>query len=501
MLGFSVMDQIRKMFYKKDHHGGALDSDYAPIADERMPLALEDEDSNGYAASSFLGGESEEEAPFSWFEYSIFALIGVAMLWAWNMFMAAAPYFQTRFANDPWILANFQPTITSASTCTNLAAMLILTNIQYSASYPFRINTALIMNVIIFGLLTASTSIFLHAPPSMYLAFLVVMVSGSAWACGLIQNGAFAYAASFGRPEYTQAIMAGQGVAGVLPPLAQMFTVLVFPVSAPDSTAPPPEADPSTLNYDAVAEAATSAFFYFLTAVCISVGALIAFQPLMRRHDRLVETRMAQAMSESLASIEDAERAARKVVSLKTLFFKLHWLALAVFGCFLVSMFFPVLTPKVLSVTMPKPTSGTSVPAPTGPAILQPSAFISLAFFFWNLGDLLGRMSTMLPAPTMFHERPVLLFAFAIGRLLFLPLYFLCNLGGRGAIVNSDLFYLLLVQLPYGLSSGWLSSTSMMAAGEWVEDGEREAAGSFMGMCLVAGLTCGSFLSFSVSQI
>lgn len=163
MLRFSVMDQIRKMFYKKKDHHGAADADYAPIVDERMPLALEDEDSNGYAASSFLEGEVEEEAPFSWFEYSIFALIGVAMLWAWNMFMAAAPYFQTRFASDPWVLANFQPTITSASTCTNLAAMLILTNIQYSASYPFRINTALFMNVVIFGLLTASTSIFLHA--------------------------------------------------------------------------------------------------------------------------------------------------------------------------------------------------------------------------------------------------------------------------------------------------------------------------------------------------
>ena len=27
--------------------------------------------------------EEEEEAPFSWFEYTIFAGIGVAMLWAW----------------------------------------------------------------------------------------------------------------------------------------------------------------------------------------------------------------------------------------------------------------------------------------------------------------------------------------------------------------------------------------------------------------------------------
>ncbi|KAL1903300.1 hypothetical protein Sste5346_000585 [Sporothrix stenoceras] len=485
------MDKLRQMFAKKDAGDGP---GYEPVSDERMPLALEDDRHSGYA-SSLMEGELEDDvdaAPFSWFEYSIFVLIGVAMLWAWNMFMAAAPYFQMRFSEDPSILAIFQSTIISVSTCTNLAAMLVLTNIQYSASYPFRINTALIINVIIFSLLTASTSIFLNVYADVYLLFLVVMVAGSAWACGLIQNGAFAYAASFGRPEYTQAIMAGQGIAGVLPPLAQMVTVLVFPPPPPPgaNTIDPRAAAP---NYEAVAAAGTSAFYYFMTAVVISVAALVAFQPLMRRHDRIVENRMAQALSESLASIEDAERAARKVVSLKTLFFKLHWVALSVFICFVVTMFFPVFTPKVLSVR----TDGGA----SAPAILQPPAFIPLAFFFWNLGDLLGRITTMLPVPEVLQRRPVLLFAFGIARLLFLPLYFLCNVGGRGAVVNSDLFYLLLVQLPFGLSSGWLSSTAMMTAGEWVEDGEREAAGGFMGLCLVAGLAVGSFLSFTVASI
>ncbi|CAK7205930.1 hypothetical protein SEUCBS139899_008710 [Sporothrix eucalyptigena] len=490
------MDRIRNMFAKKKDAGDG--QGYNPDQDERMPLALED-DRSSYC-SSLMEGVLEDDngaAPFSWFEYSIFVLIGVAMLWAWNMFMAAAPYFQMRFAEDASILAIFQSTIISVSTCTNLAAMLVLTNIQYSASYPFRINTALLINFIVFSLLTASTSIFLHVYTDVYLMFLVVMVAGSAWACGLLQNGAFAYAASFGRPEYTQAIMAGQGIAGVLPPLAQMVTVLVFPPPATPGGESVIKAQHAVPNIDIIAKAGTAAFYYFMTAVIISVATLIAFQPLSRRHDRIVENRMAQTLSESMASIEDAERAARRVVSLKTLFFKLHWLALAVFICFVVTMFFPVLTPKVLSNRQPDSTGNPS----SVPIILQPPAFIPLAFFFWNLGDLLGRMSTMLSVPEVLQRRPVLLFAFGIARLLFLPLYFLCNIGGRGAIIDSDLFYLLLVQLPFGLTSGWLSSTAMMTAGEWVADGEREAAGGFMGLCLVAGLTVGSFLSFSVTHI
>ncbi|EFW99377.1 nucleoside transporter family [Grosmannia clavigera kw1407] len=508
----AIIDRLRGILPAK----AAEEREYAPL--NGGPLALVGEDENGYATSSLLEGsgediETENEAVFSWMEYSIFAIIGVAMLWAWNMFLAAAPYFQMRFATDPWALANFQSTITSVSTGTNLAAMLVLTNIQYSASYPFRINSALVINVAVFGLLTASTSLFLHVSPTVYLAFLLLMVSAAAWACGLIQNGAFAFAASFGRPEYTQAIMAGQAVAGVLPPIAQMVSVLAFAPSGGPPGGPPPKLVSATSNdvisnQDAIAAAGTSAFFYFLTAVTISVVALAAFQPLVRRHHRLVEARMVEALSESMASIEEAERTARKVIGMKALFRKLHWVALTVFMCFLITMFFPVFTPKVLSVTTPRsPASSTSPdaaqppPMSQQPRLLQPSAFIPLAFFFWNLGDLLGRMSTMLPMATRLRQRPVVLFVPSVARLAFLPLYLLCNLGGRGASVNSDLFYLFCVQLPFGLSSGFLSSSAMMAAGEWVSDGEQEAAGGFMGLCLVAGLTVGSLLSFTVARI
>jgi len=99
------------------------------------------------------------------------------------------------------------------------------------------------------------------------------------------------------------------------------------------------------------------------------------------------------------------------------------------------------------------------------------------------------------------RRRPVVLFAAAVARLLFLPLYLLCNIGDTGAAVRSDVFYLCLVQFPFGLTNGWLGSSSMMAAGEWVEEGEREAAGGFMGLCLVAGLTVGSLLSFTASGV
>jgi equilibrative nucleoside transporter 1/2/3 len=193
-------------------------------------------------------------------------------------------------------------------------------------------------------------------------------------------------------------------------------------------------------------------------------------------------------MMESITSIEEAERAQRKVVSLLTLYKKLHWLAAAVFLCFAVTMFFPVFTAQILSIR----------PAESAPRLFQPATFIPLAFLFWNTGDLLGRLANLFPFSL--KRQPVLLFLVSILRLIFLPSYLLCNIGGRGALVNSDVFYLLIVQLGFGLTNGWLGSSCMMAATEWVEEGQREATGGFMGLNLVAGLTVGSLLSFTAAK-
>ncbi|ROW17778.1 hypothetical protein VPNG_00888 [Cytospora leucostoma] len=467
-------------------------------SDEYEPLRTSGDDVRDEEAAA-----DEGETPFSWFEYSIFVLIGVAMLWAWNMFLAASPYFASRFLDDPWSAQNFQSAILSVSTITNLGSMLILANLQRSADYTNRIKLALIINTIAFALLTLSTKVFTHVSSKVYLAFLLVDVFFAALATGLFQNGAFAFATNFGRPEYMQAIMAGQGVAGVLPSLAQMVSVLVVPPPPPPTQGSGgsdgnsrPDVDPTS----------TAAFIYFLTAVLVSIFTVVAFLPLVRRHDLLVEARMATSRPDLAASmshehgahahahthheIQEAEQAARRVVSLPALLRELHWLAGAIFMCFVVTMFFPVFTSKVLSTHEPPRNR-----------VFSPEVFIPMAFLSWNLGDLCGRVSTAGAWSASARRRPAVLFAVGVGRLVFLPAYLLCNVGGRGASLSSDAFYLLLVQFPFGLTNGWLASNAMMGAGEWVEEQEREAAGGFMGLCLVAGLAAGSLLSFTAAGI
>lgn len=416
------------------------------------------------------------------------------------MFLAASPYFASRFSDDTWATQNFQSAILSVSTLTNLGSMLALTNMQRSANYPNRIKLALLINTAAFALLTLSTSVFTAVPPRLYLSFLLVDVCFAALATGLFQNGAFAFAASFGRPEYTQAIMAGQGVAGVLPALAQIVSVLVVPPT--QGTAGDGDDSNNNSGGDDSDPVGSAAFIYFLTAVLVSLCTLLAFLPLVRRHDRLVEARMAASHPDLAASmlsthshhdIQEAEQAARRVVGMRALFRKLHWLAGSVFMCFAVAMFFPVFTAKI-----PSTRGGGS----GGSRLFDAEVFIPLAFFAWNLGDLAGRVATVGKWNATVRTRmPALLFIVSVARAGFLPLYLLCNIRGRGAVVSSDFFYLVIVQFPFGLTNGWLASNSMMGAAEWVDEDEREAAGGFMGLSLVAGLAVGSLLSFTAAGI
>ncbi|KAJ4298267.1 hypothetical protein N0V90_006167 [Kalmusia sp. IMI 367209] len=444
------MGLIQRIFHRKDP-----ETSYAPLE----------------GGSEHPDGEQishEEQREYSRVDYYVFLLLGVAMLWAWNMFLAAAPYFQRRFESDERLLRNFQSTELAVSTAGNLGSMIVLTKLQANASYPKRITSSLILNIFLFTLLAISTRAFLGVSAGVYFVFLMFVVFSASLATALCQNGVFAYVASFGREEYTQGIMTGQGIAGVLPCIAQIVSVISIPAKETQEGAPQ--------------ESSKSAFVYFLTATVISAITLVAFIYLLSKPGSREQLRQSLNGDETDAGYTIT---ARKSIPLLRLLQKLYWLAGAVFLAFAITMFYPVFTQKILSVRDPM----------TAPRIFQPAVFIPLGFLFWNIGDLIGRVLPGVPGLTL-TGRPRLLFIMAVSRLAFIPLYLLCNIGGKGATIGSDFFYLFIVQLFFGISNGYIGSNCMMGFVEWVDAEEREAAGGFMSLCLVAGLTAGSFLSF-----
>ena len=337
-----------------------------------------------------------------------------------------------------------------------------------------------------FACFAASTLVGRGVAEGVYFAFLMGVVFAASLATGLCQNGVFAFVAGYGRGAYTQAIMTGQAVAGVLPCVAQIAAVLV--AGERDAT-----------GVEERGRSAWAACGYFLVAAGVSVGALGALGWLWRGRGEgmgpgVKDAGVGDGDEDERDGMEraevDGDLRERKVVGLWTLLSKLRWLAAAVFTCFAFTMLYPVFTQEILSVR----------PADAAPPLLRPACFIPLAFLLWNTGDLTGRLVTLLP-PLSLTRYPRALFAISLARLGFVPLYLLCNIRGRGAVVGGDVFYLVGVQFLFGITNGYLGSSCMMGAAEWVEVEEREAAGGFMGLMLVGGLTAGSLLSFLVAGI
>ena len=410
------------------------------------------------------------------------------------MFLAAGPYFARRFHSNNRILANFQAAELSVSTVASLGSMLVLTKLQTSASYPRRIFLSLLINIFTFSLLAIFTKAFLMMPAVTYFTFLIVMVFATSLATGLMQNGALAYVSGFGMPVYMQAIMTGQGIAGVLPPIVQIISVLSAPI-----------ANKVTAKEDTALESSTSAMAYFITATGVSVLALLAFFYLAIHHrpqptTAYINNSVAEAGDsdeDSVTRLHDVITGSPKAVPMHYLANRLRYSAAAIFLTFAITMLFPVITQRILS-TNPHPS-----------ALFRQAAFVPLAFLVWNTGDLLGRIIPLSRRLSLIAHPKILLLC-SILRVVFIPLYLLCNIQPIDpfpeassvalATVQSDAFYLLVVQFPFGLSNGYLSSCCMMGAGSFVNEEEREAAGGFMGLVLVAGLAVGSFCSFFASS-
>lgn len=263
------------------------------------------------------------------------------------MFLAAAPYFQKRFDSNEWIQVHFLSAIMLVFTVTNLASMWILTRRQANASYPKRIVAALGVNIVAFSLLALSTVTFGRVGAPAYFAFTLATVFAASLATGLCQNGVFAYVSGFGRPEYTQAIMMGQAVAGVLPCIARKSKIIglssenhvadAFAAEIVSVLSVTPSSNSDTPSAGD-GESSRSAFLYFLASTTVSAMTLAAFVYLLARRN---ESRVVKA---SIPHADDVSHRQRTPVGMWTLFVKLRWLALAVSTCFAVTMMFPVFT-------------------------------------------------------------------------------------------------------------------------------------------------------------
>jgi equilibrative nucleoside transporter 1/2/3 len=76
----TTLDRVRALFTKADEQNYEPLSDASTIDDDvHRPVVFAPDPENGEVEQD----KTDEGQPFSWFEYCIFLLLGIAMLWAW----------------------------------------------------------------------------------------------------------------------------------------------------------------------------------------------------------------------------------------------------------------------------------------------------------------------------------------------------------------------------------------------------------------------------------
>ena len=303
----------------------------------------------------------------------------------------------------------------------------------------------------------------------------------------LMSGGVFGLAGMF-PPNCTQALMSGQGLAGLIVSLTSILTTLG--ASADDGCS----AGDDDASENCKAYSTDWAAFSYFTIACIvllgCIGGYIILDrlPITQYYRAKAASTDTDATEEMDAPLLDSDaevegesgRVGRVIKTLSTP-------AFSVFFVFNVTLaLFPTITSKIES-TQKCETSNR----------FFNDLFVPFGFLLFNGFDFLGRsLAGLFPIENKNHLKRLLSLG-CIARVIFFPLFLLCNVSGtRLAIVFDDDFLPMLFMFFFALSNGYISSLCMMLGPQLVSPEDQELAGNVMIFFLSAGLMAGSAFSF-----
>ncbi|KDQ14171.1 hypothetical protein BOTBODRAFT_32955 [Botryobasidium botryosum FD-172 SS1] len=430
-------------------------------------------------------------------------VLGASILLPWNALITAAPYFLERLKDSP-IRPSFNSYLTVTLTAVNFLFLAHATYItgKVDSSRIIRSSTLLIAFLLLW---LAISPVFTLNPP-LFFAFVIVNGGLQAAAGSYLQIAVVAVASQFG-PSAIQAVMSGQGAAGVL------ISGLQYIIAAVTL---------SKTREGGETGVELSAFLFFGISTAFVASTLWAHGWLIKTpiYRRLMASSEGGSKEMEFVVGDDEEEggdpeegevlivptspvipapfhmreAPSKVEIVDVLWMSIKY-NFAVAYVFVVTLaVFPPITTSILSVHTDKPS-----------LFFLPVLFNDLHFLVFNVFDWLGRVVCSYPRFLIWSADR--LFWLSIARTAFIPFFLLCNIRRPGdelftPIINSDFVYLFILAA-FGLSNGYVSSMCMMAAPS-LENNPRlrkdqvDTAATIAQFSLVGGLAVGSVCSFAV---
>lgn len=438
----------------------------------------------------------------------IFFMLGLGTLLPWNFFMTATMYFTSRLAepgddriapsdgndsaslnvslafnaNDTEMRALEPPRTQLQSKFNNvmtLCAMLPLliftclnSILHRRISQKIRIAGSLVAIFLVF-LLTAIFVKIDFSPATFFTLTMIKIVFINSFGA-LLQGSLFGMAALF-PASYTAPIMSGQGLAGTFAAFSMICAI----------------ASGSAME--------DSAFGYFITACVVILLALLSYFALNKlefykfytvenlnnpANSAPTDVELKKDLLQKGDHVEESAASTSEKQSFLNILKKIWVLALSVCLVFTVTIgIFPSVTADVKSTI-----AGDSE---WGKYFIPVSCFL-----LFNLFDWAGRsLTTLVMWP---GKDSNLLPIMVAARLVFLPLFMLCNVMPRSflpVLLAHDAWYICIMVL-FALSNGYLASLCMCFGPKKVNVHEAETAGAIMAFFLTLGLALGAGFSF-----
>lgn len=399
--------------------------------------------------------------------YACFLLLGLGTLLPWNFFITAQSYWDFKLENKTHANASrtdLQEYYTPLQVCLSQIPnfIFLFINALFSHKLPQRVRllVSLVFMILLFCITTALTQINTNDWQLGFfiMTMIIIILINSAGA--VFQGGLFGVAGMF--PEkYMTAVVAGQALGGVFASGARIVSLSVG------------------------AQDANSAFIYFMIAVIVMIFTLLAYL-YMSKTDFYKHYTNCQKPEKGSSDAPKSEMTFNDQVKI----FKEIWpLGVSVWGVFAVTLgAFPALCVKIISTSEDETWSGT---------YFQPV----VTFLLFNIGDYIGRqVAGFLMWP---RRGSWLLYVMVAIRLVFIPLFLLCNHNPLSAIpivFAHDSWYILFMLL-FSLSNGYCSSLCMMYGPKVVSEDKAEVASSMMAAMLGLGLLTGGLSSFGFALI
>jgi len=442
--------------------------------------------------------------------YIIFIMLGTGTLLPWNVFITETVYFGERFKRAPYISGvadNYEALITVSFQLMNISAIaaVVYFKVLSRVKMEYQIAVPLLGTTILIALTCAIVWIPTNGNQMAGITLLTCMGLGLTTA--VLNGGVFGLGACL-PPKYIQAVMAGQGWAGVVVALTSVLTTWI----AGNMT-----------------DLRPSAFAYFVFSladllVCV-VGYYMLFKlPFFLHHYKMHEKQMVDSatspripesdgeLSESLlppsakspnalASCRDDsdEEASKSItdedIDIATANYTKWLYRISVWLTFTVTLsVFPSITSFIKSTHKDDASDNR----------FFTSLFVPFSYVVFNAGDLIGR--TAAGSWPKQAPRPSTVFIYAISRVVFIPLLMMCNVVPPNGhwptplVFKSD-FWPILFNLLLAMTNGHLGSVCMMHAPSFQPSLHRAQESATMSLALTVGITLGCCISLTLSVL